>query len=102
MSCTVAPRPADIILQQLGGAGVLQAMLSAAVFSDGPRALVVRLKAKGLANYVRIALEDDDTYRVVASNIRGLKVTAKGDVGGLSADQLKSTCESLTGLRWSL
>lgn len=90
------------ITQQLGGVAKLQLMLGAAVFTDGPSAVAMKLRAKGLANYVRIELEDGDTYRVTASNIRGLKVSPRGDERGLDVSQLRATCERLTGLRWSL
>ena len=66
-------KPADIILQQMGGSRRLAVMIGAKHFfsDDNGYSLVFKFtaKAKNRANYVKITLDPSDTYTVTFSRI---------------------------------
>lgn len=88
--------------QQLGG-NRFTLMTGAQVMSDGD-ALRINLPrgAKDGINLVTIALDASDTYNIVWSKFRGLKVTNLRTDEMVYADQLRELFESVTGLRVSL
>lgn len=108
--------PADIILQQLGGAGRLKAMIGVKQFmsDNGGKTLILSFpnRAKGKANYVKITLTNRDLYDVEFGR-KGMKKD-KGlgikmpvykklkTVKGVYNDMLKNMFEKETGLRLSL
>lgn len=104
MSTTDSMQVAATILEQLGGARCLTAMLGAKNFLGSKDALQFRFaaKAKNGANSIRVVLAASDTYTVEFWAIRGVdcrKVDSQDDV---YADVLRSVIEYETGLYLSL
>jgi len=101
---------ANLVLNQLtmsnNGANRLKAMIGAKNFarSDEQRYVSFRfpMKARNKANYVKITLNDMDTYDVEFGSIRGMKYTVKGEANGVYFDMLKEYFEVETGLYLSL
>jgi fumarate hydratase class II len=102
---------AAIILQQLGGAGRLKAMIGATdfcSFKDG-NTLAFKFKMCPKANYIKISLEASDTYAIEFVKIGRLskktwdipmKVT--GQFSGIYAEDLKRVISDFTGLALSI
>jgi len=101
-----ASHVAEIILQQLGGADSLRAMIGAGPFLCGlvdrvQPALSFRFRARAAkrANMARIILDPSDTYTVelwrAGQDSASLLVTREG----IYSDQLISVLEYETGLR---
>jgi len=97
MNLTVA----HTILAQLGGQGLLIAMLGAHSFSAENDRL--RFKIKGRAaqgiKCINIVLEPSDTYRVEFWSIRGVSVKKVAELTGVCCDQLVPCIERTTTLR---
>lgn len=98
---------AQTILQQLGGAGRLKAMLGAKHFMAGSDSLSFRFpnRARSKPNHVVITLKSSDTYqvefwRVSMSSAAKTKLISKHE--HVYAEDLRSLFESKTGLRLSL
>ena len=105
-------KPADIILQQLGGRNRLQAMIGARdIYSDdNGLSLVFKFMqgAKNKANYLKITLADSDTYTVKFVRITrkkdptfGVYMPVAEDVSEFEliyCDQLIELIEAETGL----
>ncbi len=94
----------NTIVAHLGGVGRLRAMLGAELLADPNHlALHVRIKARGSkASLVRITLKlATDTYTVDTFTGRGTKIRASTSVDGIHAEDLRRTCEELTGLAWA-
>jgi len=95
---------AHTILEQLGGAGRLTAMVGAHSFMAGDDSLTFKFRARAAngSNCVAIELATDDTYRVSFYAIRGHKISGKGQLSGVYADALRGTVEGETGLALGL
>lgn len=105
-------KPADIILQQLGGRRRLSAMIGMYdVFSDNDgQTLCFKFKGCRRASYCRITLTPDDTYDVEfikpgrlnrkTWDMSPSKTIAKFE--GIYCDMLHETFESTTGLYLTL
>jgi len=91
---------AETILQQLGGAGHLQAMIGAKQFVGDELMLQFKwsAKARGGMNTVVISLEPTDTYRVEFYKIRGADSRLIESRSGVYADGLARLFENTTGL----
>ena len=100
------PKPYEITLKQLGGAGRLKAMIGAKNFmhSDGGRTIRFQFpnRKRSKPNFVKITLDPTDTYTLeMGRTIKyDYKVLYKQE--GLYASQLKGIIERETGLRLSL
>jgi pyruvate carboxylase len=92
---------AATILQQLGGANKLVAMIGAHSFIAGERSLSFQIKARATGGIkgVRIVLTDADLYSVTFVTRGGRMASAADDV---YADQLRAVIEQRTGLYLSL
>jgi len=101
---------AQTILQQLGGAGRLKAMVGASGFvtlasttriSGG---LGFTIKAIGVPriNHITVSLNGKDLYDVVFYFKRGGKVKIVSEARDVYCDQLKSMIEKATGLYLSM
>jgi hypothetical protein len=104
-------KPADVILQQLGGPNRLHAMIGAANFysDNGGRTLGFAFKMCKEASHIKITLNDMDFYDIefikVGRRSRTvyrppIKVT--GTFENVDADNLRSVIENFTGLVLSL
>lgn len=90
----------DIILQQLGGANRVAAMIGVKSFGTSGNDLTIRFvaRAKDKINYIRVLLRPSDTYTVYFSRVNknGVKIVdAKFDV---YCDVLREVIERRTGL----
>jgi hypothetical protein len=91
---------ADVILQQMGGAGRLKAMIGAHSFSTSGKDLSFlfpnRQRSKG--NALKVTLRGDDLYDMEFLNVsvKGVKVVKKHS--GVYWDQLIELFEGQTGL----
>ena len=97
---------AETILEQLGGHRFM-AMTGARCFVGDWRALRFRLPGtggfvRGGINFVRITLNDMDTYDVEFIRFRNLKTMIVARHDGIYADMICEVFESETGLRTSL
>lgn len=99
---------ASVILQQLGGAGRLQAMGVSHILSYGPASsphgeglggASFRLAGvpRGRANYVKIVLDPDDTYAVTFGRVGRGSYKVLGLLHGVYADHLRELIEKETG-----
>lgn len=95
---------AKTILEQLGGAGRLTAMIGARDFVADERALQFGFAgkaAKGIRK-VRVELDPSDTYTVRFYAGRGVSIREVQACEGIYCDVLKRTIEQVTGLYLSL
>jgi hypothetical protein len=95
---------ANTILEQLGGAGRLTAMIGAKNFVGDENSLQFGFtaKSKNKANKIVIRLMPDDTYKVTFWTVRGVKFMKGAERFDVYADSLRSLIESETGLYLSL
>lgn len=98
---------ANAILQQLGGAGRLKAMIGAKHFMGGKNSLSFKFpnRSRSKPNYVTITLESSDTYtvefhRVSLKSAANTKLTSKHE--HVYVEDLRPLFEEKTGLRLSL
>jgi hypothetical protein len=89
------------ILRQLGGSKFM-AMTGAHGLVSMPNALGLRLPRRNNINYIRISLNELDTYNVQFMNISKYKHRTLWDIKGVYVDMLKSVIEDKTGLYLSL
>ncbi len=92
---------ARTILQQLGGAGRLNAMTGAYNFIDRGNGLSFKIKNQR-ANYIKITLNSKDLYDVEVGRIRGNTYKVVKTANDLYFDQLKPFLEEATGMYFSL
>jgi hypothetical protein len=92
---------AQTILQQLGGAGRLNAMTGAYNFIDRGNGLSFKIK-NARANYIKITLNANDLYDVEVGRIRGNTYKVVKEANDLYFDQLKPFIEESTGMYLSL
>ena len=95
-------RIAKTILQQLGGANKLKAMLGVKNFIAEKNGLSFQFKGSKNANHILITLNGKDLYDVEFKKIRGMDFKTVGEFNDVYADQLKSVIEDFTKLRLSL
>jgi len=89
---------ARTILDQLGGNRFV-AMTGASGFVGHGRVLTMRLpRNKCGANRLAIALDPDDTYRMVFSSLRSLDLKPVKEVEGLFAEDLQRIFTEVTGM----
>lgn len=92
-----------VVLQQLGGAGRLAAMVGAKITYDNKNQNVgIRFKGSTKANYVRITLNGKDLYDMEFLKIRGTSFKTVQTYNDVYGDQLKELFEKFTGLYLSL
>jgi hypothetical protein len=99
------PQIAKTILQQLGGAGRLKAMLGAKHFIDHGDGLSFQFPnpKRNRGNYFKVTLDEgSDTYILEIGKIAGSSFKKLKDWHGVYADQMKRIFEDFTGLRMSL
>lgn len=89
------------ILEQLGGAGKLKAMVGAYNFIDTGRGLSFRIK-NPKANYIKITLNSMDLYDLEIGKIRGMDYKIVAEQNNLYYDQLKPIIEKVTGMYLTL
>ncbi len=87
---------AKTILQQLGGNKFIVMTGSKNFLSDG-NALSFRVPAKP-ANYVKITLKADDTYKMEFHKIHGMKVKLVKEYDEVYCDQLQELFTEVTGM----
>jgi len=102
-----AKQVSAIILQQLGGAGKVNAMLGRPQMYYGTDAagpyLSIKFKSPHHGpNHVKITLMPLDTYKVEFSKIHGCTVKSAGTYDDIYAEQLRPLFERVTGLYLSL
>ena len=93
---------ANTILEQLGGAGRLQAMIGARDMLYDARSLSFKFRNRRGPNWVKIALDPSDAYSVTFGRIVKYELRSSSTVNGIFADQLKELFENATGLVLSL
>ena len=64
--------------------------------------LSMRIKGSRRGNYLKITLTGEDLYRVTVGFIRGTSYTFRSEMGGVGAEGLRNSVETLTELRLSL
>jgi hypothetical protein len=92
---------ANTILEQLGGARRLNAMLGAYNFIDLGNGLSFRIKNQK-ANYIKIELNAKDLYDVEVGRVRGDAYKVVASQNDIYFDQLKPFIEKATGMYLSL
>lgn len=108
---TIETKPADIILQQLGGSRRLAMMIGAKEFfsdSNGST-LIFRIAMCDTVNRIRITLNGLDLYNVQFEKVGRMNrktfsfpVTVADEFTNIYAEDLKGLIESQTGLYLSL
>jgi len=98
---------ADEIARQLGGCGKLNLLTGANSFlahNEARGALSFKLPktAAGMPNYVKITLEDSDTYTIYTCRIRAGRVTNQKKETDIYAEDLIKYLEKETGLYFTL
>lgn len=96
-----------VILQQLGGAGKVNAMLGRPTLlygtgTEGPYLSVKFASPHRGPNYCKITLRGDDTYKVDFAKVGKSGIKPAGSYTGIYAEQLKPLFERVTGLYLSL
>jgi len=89
---------ANTILEQLGGSRFV-AMTGAKNFGGGENYLTFKV-GRGALNgitHVTVTLEASDTYTVKFQRVHGLKVTDKGEVAMVYAEDLQACFTTHTG-----
>lgn len=94
-------RIAGEIIRQLGGLGVLRAMIGIQYECAIERGLGFKFKGCARFNYCRITLAGD-LYTVKLMKARGLKITNERELEMIYADNLRQVFEAETGLALSL
>ncbi len=84
------------ILDQLGGCR-FTAMTGAKNFTAHPDGLSFRVPSKK-ANYIKITLKSDDTYKMDFKRIWGYKVIDVKEFDGVYNDQLQKLFTEVTGM----
>lgn len=94
---------AERILEQMGGAGVLRAMIGAEVFVVNSRGVTFRFRGSRRFNCCGITLDPDDTYTMALYQIgRHCGIRRELRVADVYADQLRLMFTAHTGLALSL
>lgn len=95
---------ATTILNQMGGANRLGAMIGAKNFMADVNCLSFRfpIRGKNKANYFKVSLNGLDLYDTEFGIIRGNTYKVVSNEANLYSDQLKSYFENETGLSLSL
>jgi hypothetical protein len=88
---------ASIILNQMGGMGMIKAMTGAKTFVAIENGLMIKFGAK----VIQVRLNGLDFYNVEFGTTRGMKYTIKQELENIDCEQLKGTVENLIGLRLS-
>ncbi len=87
---------AKTILQQMGGNKFI-VMTGARNFIGHTDALSFRVPAKP-ANYVKVTLKADDTYKMEFHKIHGMKTKLVKEYDGVYCDQLQKLFTTVTGM----
>lgn len=90
------------IVEQLGGASRLMAMVGASGFVNIENGVQFKFKGSKVANCVRIELEIDDTYVVKFFKVKGIEVKQTRESIGAHWSDLPRIFEISTGLALSL
>ncbi len=91
---------AKTILEQMGGAGKIRAMVGVKTFIASNDGVSFQFKGSRKMNYVKITLDPSDTYTMTLYKFMPKKMELKKIVefDGLFWDQLKPVFERETGL----
>lgn len=92
---------AETIIQQLGGAGRLRAMVGAYNFIAIKNGVSFRIKNQR-ANHIKITLNGKDLYDLEIGRIRGTTYKVVHEANDLYYDMLKPAIEKATGMYLSL
>lgn len=92
---------AETIIQQLGGAGRLRAMVGAYNFIAIKNGVSFRIKNQR-ANFIKITLNGKDLYDLEIGRIRGTTYKVVHEANDLYYDMLKPAIEKATGMYLSL
>lgn len=95
---------ANEIINQLGGAGRLKAMIAATNFQYDDNSLNFKFKGSRKCNVIQITLNSMDLYDIKFNKYSPSKftLTTAKEVNGIYNDQLKGIIEEYTGLYLSL
>lgn len=94
---------ANTILQQLGGRRfIIMTGAKNFIAMDGGALSFQLPKAKDGINRFKVTLTAMDDYRLEAFRVTRSSFTAKGEMDGIYADQLRGAFEKMTGLATSL
>lgn len=88
---------AQTIINQMGGAGKLQAMVGACSFSSDETSVSFRFSGSRKFKAIKIELTPEDLYKVTFFNLHGSKIT-KVEFENISCDMLINLFETETGL----
>lgn len=105
VSVDQANEVAHEILNQLGGAGRLRAMISAHNFishQDKMGGLSFRFKGSTKANYCKIILNGNDYYDIELGKVHGLRYTVQDKSEDMDSDQMYEHFQKFTGLTLTL
>lgn len=92
----------ETILKQLGGNRFV-VMTGAKNFSTSGTNLSFKVgKNAGKVPHINIKLDDNDTYTVTFSNIRGTSIKTIKECDGVYCDMLRDVFEETTGMATSL
>lgn len=94
----------QIILDQLGGAGRLSAMIGANSIGYGEKHLTFQFKGIRQMNMIRVELNGSDLYDItyLKFNKRTFEIKEVDALNDVFASDLKSSIERTTGLALSL
>lgn len=94
------PTIAKTIIEQMGGAGKIRAMVGVKTFMVSEDGVSFQFKGSRKMNCVRITLDPSDTYTMTLYKLMPKKMELKkiGEFDGLFWDQLKPVFERETGL----
>ena len=94
------PTIAKTIIEQMGGAGKIRAMVGVKTFVVIEDGVSFQFKGSRKMNYVEIILDPSDTYTMTLYKLMPKKMELKkiSEFDGLFWDQLKPVFESETGL----
>ena len=99
---------AETILKQMGGASRISMMIGVKQFLTEENAVSFKFKAGRKANYCRVELLSDDTYKMEIKKLSMSRKTGEFkqkvimETSGLYWDQLKDVFERNTGLYLSI
>jgi len=95
---------ANVILDQMGGAGRIRCMTGAKQFIAIEKGLQFKFpnRQRSRGNFISVVLDADDTYTVTFRNHTAKASKIVREESGIYWDQLKELFENQTGLRLSL
>jgi hypothetical protein len=94
------PTIAKTIIEQMGGAGKIRAMVGVKTFVVSEDGVSIEFNGSRKMNCVKITLDPSDTYTMTLYKLMPKKMELKkiSEIDGLFWDQLKPVFENETGL----